>query len=136
MAKEKDFKRSMRNRGEDVGKPDVAGSRVGPERTIRRKEIQNIYKEMHDLVRERDGRSMARVRSMENEFYAGIDPRRRQEIADGGMIEEDNKAMANLSPKARHYEYPKAGYYTSQYLDDMLQDIDNPFTKLRNEELD
>lgn len=50
--------------------------------------------------------------------YAGTDYRRRQEIADGNMIQEDQNAMANLPTQARHYEYPKAGYFCNPFFDD------------------
>lgn len=30
-------------------------------------------------------------------FYGNVDPRRRQELADSRMIQEDHKAVANLS---------------------------------------
>jgi hypothetical protein len=50
--------------------------------------------------------------------YAGTDYRRRQEIADGNMIQEDQNAMANLPRMARHYEYPKAGYFCNPFFDD------------------
>ena len=49
--------------------------------------------------------------------YAGTDYRRRQEIADGNMIQEDQNAMANLPTQARHYEYPKAGYFCNPFFD-------------------
>lgn len=50
--------------------------------------------------------------------YAGTDYRRRQEIADGNMVQEDQNAMANLPRTARHYEYPKAGYFCNPFFDD------------------
>lgn len=46
-----------------------------------------------------------------------VDPRRRQELADGGMVREDRNAMANLSGRAAHYEYPRLGYYSTPYID-------------------
>lgn len=59
-----------------------------------------------------------RLRDIGFMFYAGTDYRRRQEIADGNMIQEDQKAMANLPERARHYEYPKAGYFCNPFFDD------------------
>ena len=63
-------------------------------------------------------RAFDRVEEMYSSFYAGLDPRRRQEAADGGMVKEDRGAMANLSNKPVHREYPPAGYYSTPYLDD------------------
>jgi len=47
------------------------------------------------------------------------DPRRRQELADGGMVREDQAAMANLPRQAVHHEYPRLGYYSSPYIDSL-----------------
>jgi hypothetical protein len=49
---------------------------------------------------------------MRESFYNNVDPRRKQELADSRMIQEDHKAMANLSDKAIHkqfnaWEYPE-----------------------------
>lgn len=38
-------------------------------------------------------------------FYAHVDPRRRQEIADARMIREDHSKIANLSEKAIHQQF-------------------------------
>lgn len=59
-----------------------------------------------------------RLRDIGYMYYAGTDYRRRQEIADGNMVQEDQNAMANLPRMARHYEYPKAGYYSNPFFDD------------------
>lgn len=55
--------------------------------------------------------------SMRHAFYSNIDPRRRQEMSDGGIVREDDNAMANLPRQAIHHEYPKEGYYSSALLD-------------------
>lgn len=41
-------------------------------------------------------------------FYSTLDPRRRLEKAQGRMVQEDQTAMANLSPQFIHREYPKS----------------------------
>lgn len=38
-------------------------------------------------------------------FYQNVDPRRKQELADSRMVNEDHKAMANLSEKAVYHEF-------------------------------
>jgi hypothetical protein len=40
-----------------------------------------------------------------NVFYDHIDPRRRQEVSDSRMIQEDHDAVANLSPRFIHKEF-------------------------------
>lgn len=42
---------------------------------------------------------------MRDTFYGIINPRRKQEVADSRMIQEDHAAMANLSPRAIHREF-------------------------------
>jgi hypothetical protein len=41
----------------------------------------------------------------------GVDPRRRIEFAEGGMVQEDPRAMANLPRQAIHMEYPKNPFF-------------------------
>ena len=55
--------------------------------------------------------------AMRKAFYSNIDPRRRQEMSDGGIVMEDTNAMANLPRQAVHHEYPREGYYSSAVLD-------------------
>lgn len=129
MARKKStgFKGPLRNRGEGIGTAarqsnmpyDYSPNYTAEDRPIKRREIRDVYDQMYRNEQDRDQRSLDRIRSAESEFYAGIDPRRRQEVADAGMIQEDHNAIANLSPRAIHREYPKAGYYSTQYLDDL-----------------
>lgn len=58
---------------------------------------------------------------MKNFFYNNVDPRRKQELADARMIQEDQNAVANLSERFLHHtfdanEYPErlAMYNQSQ----------------------
>ena len=108
--KKEGYKKAIRNRGEDIGypMPPAQGYDYMPEdqysdrsqqRAIRRHEVRNRYVQMYDLEQERSQRAFDRVRDMENEFFAGVDPRRRRELADGGMVREDHVAMANLPAK-------------------------------------
>jgi len=38
-------------------------------------------------------------------FYHNVDPRRKQELADSRMIQEDHSAIANLSGTPRYHEF-------------------------------
>jgi hypothetical protein len=133
MAKEKkdSYVRAKGNRGEDFDEPkrsmtydympeDQYDARA-QERQKRRDEVRAEYSAMYQLEQRRDQRAFDRTRDMSNEFYAGVDPRRRQEVGDGGMIREDLNAMANLPRVAQHHEYPQAGYYSSPYIDDTVR---------------
>lgn len=59
-----------------------------------------------------------RINEYYSDLYAGIDPRRRREVADSGMVQEDHNAVANLSPVPIHREYTRFGYYSTPYIDD------------------
>src|SRR5690349_20121454 len=50
-------------------------------------------------------------------YWHGIDPRRKQEYADGGMVAEDRNAMANLSEQGYQAQYPKVAFYGSPNID-------------------
>lgn len=64
----------------------------------------------------------ANVQSMYSCFYGGIDPRRRTEMADGGMVKEDRQAMSNLPTKGYQRQYPSTGYYSNPYIQTSLKD--------------
>ncbi len=130
----KGFAKPIRHRGEDINEPsrnmsydymtaDQYQDR-SQERAIKRHEARELYDKMYRLEQRRDQRAFNRIIDAENEFYAGIDPRRRSEIADGGMVREDHAAMANLSRQAIHCEYPRAGYYATPYIDDARRGVD------------
>jgi hypothetical protein len=38
-------------------------------------------------------------------FYGNVDPRRKQELTDSRMVQEDHNAMANLSSRFIHREF-------------------------------
>jgi len=58
------------------------------------------------------------------EMYAGMEPRRRQELEDAGMIHEDHRQVANLPQEVIYRDYPKTYGYTPEDLDDTLRGID------------
>lgn len=83
----------------------------------------------HDMMaRENDRgevRAMHRVSSMRSsEHYAGMEPRRRQEMADAGMINEDHSAVANLPQDVHYKPYPRGGSYLPEGLDDTIRGVD------------
>lgn len=126
--------RSIRNRGEEKNEfrpnmdydymPQSQYDSRSQERAIRRFEARDHYREIYELEQRRDQRDFERTKEMENEFFAGVDPRRRSELAQGGMVREDHKAMANLPKQAIHCEYPQAGFYETPYLDALVRGID------------
>lgn len=123
------------NRGEDFDEPEIRMSYdympgnqytdKAQEVAIRRHKARENYAKMYDLEQRRDQRAFERLKDMENEFYQGVDPRRREEIADGGMVREDHNAMANLPRQAIHCEFPQAPYYASNYIDNAQRGVDN-----------
>ena len=63
------------------------------------------------------------------EFYAGVDPRRRQEMMDGMKLHEDHHAIANLPQGVIYREYPKVGHTAAPYLDDTITGVDSQMNR-------
>ncbi len=59
-----------------------------------------------------------------NEFYAGAEARRKQEMEDGSMIQEDRNAIANLPQEVKMTMYPKPNDYLPETIDDSIRGID------------
>ncbi len=95
-----------------------------PERAIRRHEVRETYEQSFRGQLRRVDRTYDTTRNPQSEFYAGLDPRRRQEMADGGLIVEDHQAMANLPRQAIHHEYPRGEFYGTPYIDDLVRGDD------------
>jgi hypothetical protein len=91
------------------------------ERSIDRNEVESVYTQMYKDEIRNDERAFERTRKIGGEFYGGLDPRRRQEAADSGMIREDHRAIANLSPEPIHHEFPKEEYYSNPYIDSLVR---------------
>lgn len=64
------------------------------------------------------------MRANMNEFYAGMGPRRRQELEDAGMIHEDYNSIANLPQEVMMKPYPMTGPYLPEGLDDTIRGVD------------
>lgn len=88
------------------------------ERAVRRQEIEQDYSAFNADESRVVANAFRRAREIGGEYGGGLDPRRRQEVADGGLIREDHTQMANLPRMAQHHEFPAAGYYMTPYLDD------------------
>jgi len=82
----------------------------------RRDHVKAEYVAMYDQERLKDAISFERARNPRSMFYQAIDPRRKQEYADGGMVRESNE-MANLPSKAQHHEFPKEGYFSNPFVE-------------------
>ena len=64
------------------------------------------------------------------DHYAGMEPRRRQEMEDAGMIHEDHSAIANLPQQVMIKPYPKTDHYMPEGLDDTISGIDRQIDTL------
>lgn len=112
----------------------MASGRVKPDsehenaKAPSRNQVRNSYEKVFadELVRE-DRKLMAIPYPEET-----CDPRRRQELADGGMVREDQAAMANLPRQAIHHEYPRLGYYSSPYIDSLGRRPSSPSKQNRD----
>jgi hypothetical protein len=73
---------------------------------------------------QQDSRDGHMMRMTGAEMYAGMEPRRRQELEDGGMIHENHMAIANLPQEVMIKPYPKVGPWMPEGLDDTLEGVD------------
>ena len=69
------------------------------------------------------GQSEHRRHRIHEGHYEGHDPRRRQELEDAGMIQEDHSAMANMPQNVIMRPYPQDRDYTPEGLDDTISGI-------------
>lgn len=88
-------------------------------RQVSRKENRERYEGMLAYSAAYSQENIARTFRAANDFYCGTDPLRRKELADGGMVREDQNAMANLPMQAIHCEYPNRFFANlPPYIDD------------------
>jgi len=85
-------------------------------------------KKYHQSVSDR----MAESRGMERrimddamETYSGYDARKRREIEDGNMINENHSEIANMPQEVRYHDWPASPIGTRYYLNDDIRGIDN-----------
>lgn len=88
---------------------------------ISRKENESRYEGLNEIGRVYNAMHIERTRNKLSEYYGGVDTRRKREVADGGMIREDNNAMANLPRQAIHCEYPdRFAFQQDPHIDDTV----------------
>ena len=82
---------------------------------------KKYYQSPKDRLAESRGeeRSLYRKKMKKEEHYAGMEPRRRQELEDAGMIREDRNAVANLPQYVKYEAYPKTDYDRYDLNDDI-----------------
>lgn len=95
----------------------------GDARPLSRRETRGADSDMQRDARRISERAFYRARQIGGEYYHGLDPRRRQEVADAGMIAEDQRATANLSPIPVIRAFPANNYYGTPYLDDTVEEF-------------
>ncbi len=91
-------------------------------KSITRPEDREQYDAMYRKELRKRELAMERIRNINGSFYEGVDPRRRQELADGGLIREDQRAMANLPTRAIHHEYPRMTFWDTPYIDALREE--------------
>ena len=96
------------------------------EKSVKREQVKADYSVFEQDRARNVAYAYERARQIGGEFGGGLDPRRRPEIADAGLIKEDPTAMANLPRMAQHHEFPAGGYYMTPYLDGTRHDGDEP----------
>lgn len=86
--------------------------------SFKRSAVEDQYERLNKDERRAQELAHARQRAIRGSFWDEVDPRRRQEWVEGGMVREDNRAMANLPTRFIHEEYPEinhAAVYTPDY---------------------
>ncbi len=80
-----------------------------------------------DRMAESRGEERHLYRSMRHHnegYYEGMEPRRRQEMEDAGMIREDHSKIANLPQEVIFKSYPNSGPYMPEVIDDTIRGVD------------
>jgi len=91
-------------------------------KAISRPEIEKNYQGNLTNEEQYNQELFAQTRNMQSAFYSGVDPRRRVEMADAAMVQEDPNAVANLSSRFIHREYPRQGFSANPFLDAIRED--------------
>lgn len=78
-----------------------------------------------DRSHESKGMKSYDMKNYNEGYYEGYDDKKRREMTDGSMIHEDRSAIANLPQDVKYHEYPKAGYFVGEYLNDTKSGIDH-----------
>lgn len=88
--------------------------------TLSDRVAESMGEKSHDM----EERAMYRHKGIGPEYYAGADPRRRQEMRDANMIHEDHRAVSNLPQNVIMKSYGDAGGYLPEDLDDTIAGVD------------
>ena len=91
-------------------------------KSVKRKQVEEDYSAFNRDEARAIRHAYERSRQIGGEFGGGLDPRRRQEVADAGMIREDHTQMANLPRQAQHHEFEQNGYAMNPYIDALRLD--------------
>ncbi len=91
----------------------IKSARHSAERTLTKYEYAQMLKNNEDYTNQVEDRE----KDLNSFFWQGIDPRRRQEFADGGMVAENDNAMSNLPEEGYQKLYPKAPFYSTPLVD-------------------
>jgi hypothetical protein len=103
--------RDRMNEGEGMARREMHGGPMDP-------------KEYREERRGKDPMQPKMRNMVGPEYYAGVDPRRTQEMQDAGMIQEDPRAIANLPQEVKIKPYNMAGGYLPEDLDDTIAGVD------------
>lgn len=82
-----------------------------------------MAKRYHQSVKDRMAESRGEERHMMQGHYAGMEPRRRQEMEDAGMIHEDHSAVANLPQNVMMKPWPGKEGYLPEVEDDTIRGV-------------
>ena len=103
-----DSKRMVRGESNINHKPDKFNDEHHSDKDVMRGEERAMYRKVGAW----DG------------YYAGPEPRRRQEMEDSMMIHEDHSQIANFPQQVMIKPYPKTGPYNPEILNDDVSGVD------------
>lgn len=86
-----------------------------------------MAKKYHQSVKDRMAESRGMVRhdmGEAMEHYAGYDARRRREIEDGNMLNENHSAIANMPQEVKYHNWPSNPFGARYRLNDSIVGID------------
>lgn len=87
---------------------------------ISRKQVMQTGTVMNQREAQLERERFSLVESPESCFYGGIDPRRRKEASDFGLIREDRTACANLPKAPVMRSFKRFGWYCTPLIDDTV----------------
>lgn len=91
------------------------------ERAISRDQVFKVSRNLYEKQMARyEHPAFEAMEDINSPIYGGVYPQRRQEIAYGGIVQEDRNATANLSMTPIIKELPSVGFSSNWFMPDTV----------------